>query len=124
MNEVSQFENAKNGETYDFHYIMRGWGKQGQVESLVNQLDEDPRWKVLNTTMPDETHLVIRVKIVKNPFPLLLIVGAIGAIGTGFFLWLSLDKIEKISESPMAAFGLLGIGLAAAFYVITKVRAA
>lgn len=122
MNEVSQFENAKSGETYDFHYTMRGWGKQGQIENLVNRLDQDPRWKVLTTTMVDESSLVIRILIVKNPFPLVLIVGAIAAIGTGIFLWLSLDKIEKISESPMAAFGLLGLGLAAAFFVITKAR--
>lgn len=118
--EVSQFENARNGEVYDFHYIMRGWGKQGQIESLVNDLDEDQRWVVVSANMADDSRLVIRIKVVKNPFPLLLIVGAIGSIGTGLFLWLSLDKIEKISQSPVASFGILGLGLAAAFFMIRK----
>ncbi|MBA7476276.1 hypothetical protein ES707_11659 [subsurface metagenome] len=120
--EVSQYENAKIGDVYDFYYTMTGWGKQGQVESLSRELDQDPRWTVINIQRVDDSRIIIRVRVIKNPFPLLLIVGAIGAIGTGLFLWLSLDKIEKITEGPVVSFGILGLGIAAAYFVIQKAR--
>ena len=119
--EVSQFSEARNGDIFDLHYTMRGWGKQGQIESLINELDRDPRWSVIAARQPSETTLVIRVLIVDNPFPVAVVVAAVGAIGTGLFVWLSLDKVEKISGGPGALMvgGALVVG---GLYFLSRLR--
>lgn len=108
--QVSQMENATNGDLFRLHYTIRGWGKQSQIAALANELDKDARWKVIKADMPNDNKVVFDILIVKNPFPIALIVGAIGAIGTGLFLYLSLDKIEKISGGfgPVLVLGLFG----------------
>lgn len=111
--EVSQAEQARVGDVFDFFYTIRGWGKQGQINSLVNELDRDPRWEVKEFAL-DNSSLRIRVKILQNPFPLVLVVAAIGAIGTGLFVFLSLDKVEKVVASPAGALtmiGAVGVGI-------------
>ena len=105
--EVSQAEQARIGDVFDFHYSIKGFGKQGQIESLVHKLDLDPRWEVQEFDFDGENKLRIRVKILINPFPVVIVIGVIGAIGAGLFCFLSLDKIEKIIASPVgAAMGL------------------
>jgi len=108
MEEVPQSYGAVVGDVLDFYYTIRGWGKQGQIESLVNDLDRDPRWEVKEYDL-DNSKLRIRVKVLINPLPVILIVAAIGAIGTGLFVFLSLDKVEKVVASPMGALSLIGI---------------
>ena len=105
--EVSQAYEAKKGEIFDFHYTVRGWGKQGQIESLVRKLDEDPRWKVIQFEYKNSS-LRLRVKVIENPLPLVLILVAITAIGGGLFCWLSLDKIEKVVSDPIGGLAILG----------------
>ena len=107
MMEVSQLENALKGEVYAFHYLVRGWGKEGQILTLIHKIDIDKRWKVISYTW-NEPKLIIKIEIVINPLPVVIIVAAIGAIGTGLFCYLSLDKIEKIIESPMIKTSILG----------------
>jgi len=113
--EVSQVEQAKIGDVFDFHYSIKGFGKQGQIDSLVHKLDQDPRWEVVEAPEFDgKNKLKIRVRILENPFPIVLVVAAIGAIGAGLFCFLSLDKIEKIVATPAgAAIGLGTIALGA-----------
>ena len=113
--EVPQSEQARIGDVFDFLYTIRGLGKQGQINGLVTELDTDPRWQVLEYDLQD-SHLRIRVKVLQNPFPIILVVAAIGAIGTGLFVYLSLDKVEKVVSSPAGAMTMLGIlGVAGLF---------
>ena len=110
--EVPQSEQARIGDVFDFHYTIRGLGKQGQINGLITELDTDPRWKVIEYDLQD-SHLRIRVKVLQNPFPIVLVIAAIGAIGTGLFVFLSLDKVEKVIASPAGALtmvGLVGVG--------------
>lgn len=107
--EVVQTEQAKKGDVLDFFYTVKGWGKQGQIESLVRKLDEDQRWKVKEYDFnPDTSKLRIRVEVVQNPFPIIIIVAAVGAIGTGLFCWLSLDKIEQVISTPVGGLVMAG----------------
>ena len=111
--EVSQAEQAKIGDVFDFHYSIKGFGKQGQINSLVHELDQDLRWEVQEFDFDGENKVRIRVKILINPFPVVIVVGVIGAIGAGLFCFLSLDKIEKIISTPIGAamgLGTLAIG--------------
>jgi len=111
--EVPQSEQARIGDVFDFFYTITGWGKQGQINGLVSKLDEDPRWQVKEYDLQD-SRLRLRVKVLQNPFPIVLVVAAIGAIGTGLFVFLSLDKVEKVVASPAGALtmvGAVGVGL-------------
>jgi len=113
--EVPQSEQAKIGDVFDFFYTITGFGKQGQINGLVTELDTDPRWQVVEYDLQD-SHLRIRVKVLQNPFPIILVVAAIGAIGTGLFVYLSLDKVEKVVASPAGALTMLGVlGVAGLF---------
>ena len=77
--------------------------------SLTHKLDTDPRWKVSEYDYDEATgKLRIRVEILKNPFPVVLIVAVIGVIGAGLFAWLSLDKIEIITARPIVGLSILG----------------
>lgn len=106
--EVSQAEQARKGDVFDFHYIASGWCKQAKIESLVHKLDQDMRWRVDEFQYDEETgKLRIRVEVLENPFPVIIIVAAIGAIGAGLLAWLSLDKIEKITTHPVAGLTAL-----------------
>ncbi|MBA7495771.1 hypothetical protein ES702_06360 [subsurface metagenome] len=112
--EVSQAEQARIGDLFDFHYTIKGFGKQGQIDSLVHKLDQDPRWEVKEFDFDGKNKVRLRVKILENPFPVVIVVGVIGAIGAGLFCFLSLDKIEKIIATPVgAAVGLGTIALGA-----------
>jgi hypothetical protein len=108
MMEVSQAEQARIGDVFDFHYSIRGFGKQGQINSLVHELDQDLRWEVQEFDFDGENKVRIRVKILQNPFPVVIVIGVIGAIGAGLFCFLSLDKIEKIVATPAGA--VIGLG--------------
>lgn len=111
--EISESEQLRKGDVVDLHYTVSGWCTRGKIESLVHQLDQDMRWEVKEFEY-DETKgkVRIRVKVIENPFPVVLIIVAVGAIGAGLFAWLSLDKIEKITTSPIGA--ALGLGSVAA----------
>lgn len=108
--EAAPYDQASIGDVFDFHYTIKGWGKQGQVESLVRKLDEDRRWKVVEYDFnPETSKLRIRVEIVENPFPLIVVIAAIAAVGGGLFCWLSLDKVEKIVSHPLGGLMMLGV---------------
>ena len=108
--DISQAYKTVKGDVLDLFYTVSGWGKQGQIESLVHELDQDVRWKVIEYDWQDPK-LRIRVEIVVNPLPVIIIVAAIGAIGAGLFCWLSLDKVEKIISDPIGGAAIAGIVL-------------
>jgi len=111
--EVSESYQARKGDLLDFHYTVSGWCKQGKIESLVYELDQDKRWRVAEFEYDEpKGKLRIRVEIMQNPLPVIVIIAVIGAIGAGLFAWLSLDKIDKITTSPVGA--AIGLGTVAA----------
>jgi len=119
--EVPQSEQARIGDVFDFLYTIRGIGKQGQINGLVSELDKDARWQVVEYDLQD-SRLRIRVKVLQNPFPIILVVAAIGAIGTGLFVFLSLDKVEKVIASPAGALTMLGIVGVGVLFLIKGVK--
>jgi len=119
--EVPQSYEARIGDVFDFHYTVSGWCKESKIASLCHELDEDKRWAVTEYDYDEKTgKLRIRVEIVENPFPLILIVAVIGVIGGGLFAWLSLDKVEKITARPIVGLSMLG-AVAAGLMVLRKI---
>ena len=100
------------------YWPVKGWGKAGQIKSLVHELDQDPRWTIEEYDYDDETgKLRIRIRIVQNPFPLIVVVVAIGAIGAGLFAWLTMESIDKVVSSPAGAAISMG-AIATAYMAI------
>lgn len=107
--EVLQSHEARVGDVFDLHYTVSGWCKKGKIESLVREVDVDPRWKITQYEYNEETGaLRIRVKILQNPFPIVVVVVAVAAVGAGLLAWLSLDKVEKIVSDPVMGLSVLG----------------
>lgn len=111
--EIPESTEAKVGDIFDLYYSVSGWWTKGKVESLVYRIDQDPRWKITRYDYDEPNDkLRLRVEIVANPFPIVVVVAAIGVAAAGLFAWLSLDKIEKITTSPVGA--AMGLGTVAA----------
>jgi hypothetical protein len=111
--EVNQGHEVTKGDVLDMFYHVSGWCKRSKIESLVHEVDQDPRWSIRQYEYNEETGaLRLRVHVEQNPFPVVVIVVAVAAVGAGLFAWLTLDKVEKITTSPVGA--ALGMGTMAA----------
>jgi hypothetical protein len=86
--------------------------EQSQIESIVEKINADGRMQVLSYNVDVKNSwysdlVSFQVKVLQNPFPVLILVMAIGAIGTSLFVYLSLNKIFLISrEVPQAMTGI------------------
>jgi hypothetical protein len=78
---------------------------RNSISELVEVMEGKPIRILSAKQIGDTNKIVMEFELLKNPVPVALIVGAIvGILGIAGVL-LSLDKIEKISDSP------LGVGL-------------
>lgn len=121
--EVNEAYQARKGDIFDFHYTVSGWCKRSKIESLVHTVDQDMRWSITQYDYDEKAgKLRLRVRIDQNPFPLMIFIAAVGVIGAGLFAWLTLDKIEQITTSPVGA--AIGLGTVAAavlaFWALAK----
>lgn len=107
-----------------FNTVGYTWIQAIQLAAIESKLAKDPRFNVHSITVndddPEQTKVIYEISV--NPPPAgedrivyeagigVAIVATIGVVGGGFFLWLSLDKIYKLTESPA---GRLSIGLIA-----------
>jgi len=107
-----------------FNTVGYTWIQAIQLAAIESKLAKDPRFNVHSITVndddPEQTKVIYGISV--NPPPAgedrivyeagigVAIVATIGVVGGGFFLWLSLDKIYKLTES---AAGRLSIGLIA-----------
>ncbi len=118
------------GDTIELHYKVIGpvWLKAIQIAAIESRLEKDPRWFHTGTWFEGENDrtLVVRITITRprpdEPpeiqeagVPVAALVIAIAAAGTAIFVWLSLDRIYKIVQTPGGAvtFGLAGAAAAA-----------
>lgn len=104
---------VKVGDVYRLSYTEKFWATQGQVDSVLAEMARDPRWKIVDYTKDGQKH-VFTLKILMNPFPLVIVIGALAASAVSVFLFLSLDKIEQIA-GPFAGPSILLIAGALAF---------
>lgn len=108
--EIPESHELRIGDRIDMFYTVSGWCKRGKIESLVHEVDQDLRWAIRAYDYNEDTgKLRLRVEIVQNPFPVMVVVVAVAAVGAGLFAWLSLDKIEKIVTDPVAGLAVLGV---------------
>lgn len=110
--EIAEDDEIKTGDILEIHYKMKlafiatEWRKK----KFLDKLREDSRYKILKTIWDDtKKKFVIKVLIVQNPFPLVLLLGAMIACGGGAALYLTTDKIYKIISTPLGALIPLAI---------------
>ena len=119
-----------------FNTVGYTWAQAVQLAALESKLAKDKRFNVhsiqLDESDPEQTKFIFRITVNQPPDETspeiyqagigVAIVVAITAIGGGLFLWLSLDKVYKITGSPA---GQMSIGLIAAalgLYVLKALK--
>ena len=117
-----------------FNTVGYTWAQAVQLANLQSKLSKDPRFNIqaieLDDSDPEQTKFVFRISVNEPPGSEdriiyqagigVAIVAAISIVGGGLFLWLSLDKIYKITESPA---GKTSIGLIAAAILLVALKA-
>jgi len=112
MQEITQGFQVQIGDVIQFDYSLICLWEQSQIESIVEKINADGRMQVLSYNVDVKNSwysdlVSFQVKVLQNPFPVLILVMAIGAIGTSLFVYLSLNKIFLISrEVPQAMTGI------------------
>lgn len=111
MQEITQNFQVQTGDIVQFDYSIISLWEQSQINTIISRMNRDPRMSVVGYEVERSTWysdiLHIQVKIAQNPFPIILIVLAIGAIATSLFVYLSLNKIYLVSrEAPQVVSGI------------------
>lgn len=113
MQEITQNFEVQKGDTIEFDYKILSLWENDQIEAILNRINEDGRMEIAGyEIVPNNWYsdvLKIQIRILQNPFPLVVLVIAIASIATAIFVYLSLDKIYLISrEVPEAITGGVG----------------
>ncbi len=120
--EIDKNTELAPGDIIEIEFITRGFTylRAVQMAIIESKLDKDPSYDVLSWRLEDDDRRVVfRIKIVQPVASVEIqragigtaIAWAIVVVGGGLFVWLSLDKIYKITETPT---GKLAISTAAA----------
>lgn len=128
--QIDKNAELKAGDIIEIHYKFQGftWLKAVQLAFIEQELAKHKNYDVLSLDGQSEPRkLIVTIKIVDpNPEePIVYEAGALLAITAGIisvagllFLWLSLDKIYKITESPTAKVSIFLAVLTIAIVVI------
>ena len=129
MKLISRDYLLKKGDLIEMQFRILSIFQDWQIDSIIEKLKEDPRWIVIDYELVNSTwysdRLHVKLKILQNPFPLLLIIVAVSSIAVSTFIYLSFDKAELIMEE-LPETTKFGIGLfiiiliAAAGYIFIK----
>ena len=121
-----QYEAVK-GDLLELHFrvlnfpIIREW----HTNHIKAQLAKDPHIRVEGLqTAP--SLLIVTIKVIDNPIPLLLIVGSVVGILGGWFVWASLGRAYKLIQDPATKatinIGLIVAGVFASFLLVKAVK--
>jgi len=109
---------VKVGDRYKFTYTLPIIRSDKAVISFLSDIKRDKRWEIVTYQLiPARNKLIVDVKIIKNPFPIAILIVAFSATFVSLFLYLSLDSVEEIISKPagalfMGAVGILGLYMA------------
>ena len=129
--EIDKNTELAPGDIIEIEFITRGFTylRAVQMAIIENKLDRDPSYNVLSWRLEENDRRVIfRIQIVEPAAGVEIQRAGIGTaiawgivvVAGGLFVWLSLDKIYKITEAPA---GKLAITAAAAIVGLIIVRA-
>lgn len=119
--EIDRDESLNPGDVIEMHFKAFGpswvYFRASELALLIWQLEQkNPDYELLSHETPgDKLILTFRIKEQAGPqiqqagIGTASVIAAI-VIGAGFFTWLSLDKIYRITESPAGKVALVGTG--------------
>lgn len=126
------------GDTIELHYTVLGpaWLKAVQLEMIESRLEKDPRFYMYSQKWTGEkgNRLIITVQVIKPPaaagqeaqqagVPVATLLIVVGSAAAALFVWLSLEKMYKIVETPTGAvlgIGVVAIGIMALLYFLRR----
>lgn len=74
------------------------WFKDAQVQKLAAAIDDDPRFRVVSfEVIADRVEFI--VDVVKDPLPLVVLVGIILGAGSLVFLVVNFESAERLSRA-------------------------
>jgi len=114
MKEVTTNYQVKKGDQLQFEFTIQTLWSEDQIKSIVERINTDPKLNVIDyeivshdwkdvgmygeyATLLDK--LIVRVEVLQNPFPVMVLIAMIVAMGGLYFLSLTLDKVYLLSES-------------------------
>ncbi len=113
---------ARIDEVYDltFNTISVPFIEDIQKKLIRNKISENGKFQV-ESIESRSGELIVQIKIIKNPFPLALAIGAVSTAVIGLLVFLTLGKVEQIINTPEGktnafssmlgiAAGILGLG--------------
>jgi hypothetical protein len=74
--------------------------------------------QISQTEKVSPDRFVITITIIENPIPVLVILLGIGTLLGLTLGFLSLEKVEKIIDNPVAEFAVIGLVLLAIFFLV------
>ncbi len=114
---------ALAGEVYEFTFRTIGvpFIDKFQQDLIKKKIVKNPKLEVIHID-GQRGFLIVRVLVVENPLPLVMILSTITTASIGLFVWLSLTKVEQIINTPEGktsnfatsiglAVGVLSLGL-------------
>lgn len=103
---------AKVGDVYDLTYTLVSipFISNQQRKIIAERINLDDRVKVIETDSSGGV-LRIRVEVIKNPFPLGIIIALGFTSLVGFFAFSSLSKVEQIFESPTGKISGIAVSI-------------
>ncbi len=129
MKEITSSYQVKKGDIIQFEFTIQTLWSEEQIKSIIDRVNTDPKLRVMDfktvthdwkdvgvygeyATLLDK--FVVKVEVLQNPFPVMVLIAMVVATAGLYFLSLSLDKIYLISESipETAKTGLSFLGLA------------
>jgi len=113
MQEITQNFEVQTGDIIELDYKILSLWEDAQIEAILNKINEDGRMEIAGYEIVSNNWysdvLKIQIRVLKNPFPLVVLVVAIASIATAIFVYLSLDKMYLISrEVPEVIAGGVG----------------
>ena len=117
---------AQTGELLEMHFgIIAFPGLRNlQINAITANLNKDSHLKVEKSSLIGND-LSFQVRIVNNPFPLVLAIVSVTTVLAGFFVWGSVDKVYKILEEPagqLLSMGAVAGSIAAIFGLLMLAR--
>ena len=115
--EISKDAKLLPGDIIEIEFITRGltYLRAVQMAIIENKLNNEPNYDVLSWRLEDgDKRVIYKIRII-DPAPSVeiqkastaaAIAWAVVAVGGGLFIWLSLDKVYKITESPEGKMAL------------------
>lgn len=125
MQEITQGYEVKKGDVLELHYNILSFWTNDQIDSLCEKIEASGKMSVQDYSIEKQSawmndpdygwtprdKLILKVEVIENPFPVLILVALIAGTAGLIFLSISLDKIYLIAKETPQALSTVGLGL-------------